>query len=105
MTIAKRVTLVAVASLLFSSGAGCKKPAATAPADSTAGAPAAPKIDTGPPPVVGMEDPFVRLTGDASKSLNAGYKAMSAKKYDDARTAFAAVVAAHPDYTPGVFTS
>ena len=28
---------------------------------------------------------------------------MSAKKYDDARTAFAAVVAAHPDYTPARF--
>jgi hypothetical protein len=103
MTIAKRVTLVAIASLLFSNGSGCKKPVATAPADSPPGAPAAPEIDAGPPPVVGMEDPFVRLTGDSSKSLNAGHKAMSAKKYDDARAAFAAVVAAHPDYTPGRF--
>ncbi len=103
MTIAKRVTLVAVAGLLVSNGSGCKKPAATAPADPAAGPPAAPQIDAGPPPVVGMEDPFVRLTGDASKSLNAGYKAMSAKKYDDARAAFAAAVAAHPDYTPGRF--
>ena len=103
MTIAKRVTLVAVASILFSNGSGCKKPAATAPADSTAGPHAAPQIDAGPPPVVGMEDPFVRLAGDAVKSLNVGYKAMSAKKYDDARAAFAAVVAAHPDYTPARF--
>src|SRR6187549_846324 len=103
MTIAERVTLVAVASILFSNGSACKKPAATPPVDSTAGAVAAPQIDAGPPPVVGMEDPFVRLTGDTAKSLNAAYKAMSAKKYDDARAGFAAIVAAHPDYTPGRF--
>ena len=47
-----------------------------------------------------MEDPFARLTGDAAKSLKAGYKAMQAKKYDEARTAFAAVVSAAPDYSP-----
>jgi hypothetical protein len=103
MTIIERVTLVAVAGALLSGSPGCKKTAATAPADTTAGAPAAAKIDAGPPPVVGMEDPFVRLASDTTKSLNAGYKAMSAKKYDDARTAFAAVVAAHPDYTPARF--
>jgi hypothetical protein len=101
MTITTRVMLIAGS--MWLSGLGCKKPAATAPADSMAGAPAAAKVDTGPPPIVGMEDPFVRLTGDSAKSLNAGYKAMSAKKYDEARTAFAAVVAAHPDYAPGRF--
>ena len=101
MTITTCVMLVAGSMLV--GGLGCKKPAATAPADSTAGAPAAAKVDAGPPPIVGMEDPFVRLAGDSAKSLNAGYKAMSAKKYDDARTAFAAVVAAHPDYAPGRF--
>jgi hypothetical protein len=47
-----------------------------------------------------MEDPFARLAGDAAKSLKAGYKAMQAKKYDEARTAFAAVVSAAPDYSP-----
>jgi len=103
MTITNRVTLVAVVGMVFSNGAGCKKPAATAPADSTAPAPVAAKVDAGPPPIVGMEDPFVRLTGDTTKTLNAGYKAMSAKKYDDARTAFAAVVATHPDYAPARF--
>ena len=54
------------------------------------------KVDAGPPPVVGMDDPFARLNGDAAKSLKAGYKAMQAKKYDEARAAFAAVVSAAP---------
>ena len=58
------------------------------------------KVDAGPPPVVGMDDPFARMTGDAAKSLKAGYKAMQAKKYDEARAAFAAVVSAAPDYSP-----
>ena len=47
-----------------------------------------------------MDDPFARLNGDAAKSLKAGYKAMQAKKYDEARAAFAAVVSAAPDYSP-----
>jgi hypothetical protein len=81
--------------------AACSKKQAPPPAPS---APiAAPQIDAGAPPVVGMEDPFARLTGDAAKSLKAGYKAMQAKKYDEARTAFAAVVAALPDHSPARF--
>jgi hypothetical protein len=52
-----------------------------------------------PLPVVGMEDPFVRLSGDGVKSLKAAYKAMRAKDYDGARVAFAAVVTADPDDT------
>jgi hypothetical protein len=79
---------------------GCsKKQAAPAAAD---GAVAAVKVgvDAGPPPVVGAADPFARLTGDAAKSLKAGYKAMQAKKYDEARAAFAAVVTAVPDHSP-----
>ena len=80
--------------------AGCsKKQAPVAPASDGAAA-LADKVDAGPPPVVGMEDPFVRLTGEAARSLKAGYKAMQAKKYDEARAAFAAVVSAAPDYSP-----
>jgi hypothetical protein len=81
--------------------ASCKK--APAPPAESAPVAAAAKVDAGPPPVIGMEDPFARLTGDAAKSLKAGYKAMQAKKYDDARAAFAAVVAAVPDYAPARF--
>jgi hypothetical protein len=81
---------------------GCKKEPAPPPAP--AAATAAPAVNAGPPPsVIGMEDPFVRLTGEAAKSLKAGYKAVQAKKYDDARTAFAAVVSAVPDYSPARF--
>ena len=52
-----------------------------------------------PLPVVGMDDPFARLTVEGVKSLKAGYKAMRAKDYDSARAAFASVVTAFPDYT------
>lgn len=99
MTITTRVSIVT--GILLAAGLGCKKPPATAVAD--AGAVVAVKVDAGPPPVVGMEDPFARLTSETTKSLNAGYKAMSAKRFDDARTAFAAVVTAHPDYAPARF--
>jgi hypothetical protein len=86
--------------LTLSAAAGCKKQAAPPP-ESPPPAAAAPAASAGPPPsVIGMEDPFARLTGDAAKSLKAGYKAMQAKKYDEARTAFAAVVSAVPDYSP-----
>ena len=85
--------------LVLAVAAGCSKKQAAAPAHD-AGVAAAVKVDAGPPPVVGMDDPFVRLNGDAAKSLKAGYKAMQAKKYDDARAAFAAVVSAAPDYSP-----
>ena len=77
----------------------CSKKQAAAPAQDS-GAAAAVKVDAGPPPVVGMDDPFARINGDAAKSLKAGYKAMQAKKYDEARAAFAAVVSAAPDYSP-----
>jgi hypothetical protein len=85
--------------VIAAAAAGCnKKQAPPAPAESAP--PPAAKVDTGPMPAVGMEDPFARLTGDAAKSLKAGYKAMQGKKYDEARTAFAAVVSAVPDYSP-----
>jgi len=86
--------------LALAVAAGCNKKEA-APPPAPAPAVAAPAANAGPPPsVIGMEDPFARLSGDAAKSLKAAYKAMQAKKYDEARTAFAAVVSAAPDYSP-----
>jgi hypothetical protein len=52
---------------------------------------------------VGMDDPFARMTGDQAKALNAGYKALKAKKYDDARDAFTQVSQGLPDYTAARF--
>jgi len=87
-------------SLAFVVAAGCNKKQ-EAPPPAPAPAAPAPAVNAGPPPsVIGMEDPFARLSGDAAKSLKAGYKATQAKKYDEARTAFAAVVSAAPDYSP-----
>ena len=85
--------------LVLAVAAGCSKKQAAAPAQDS-GAAAAVKVDAGPPPVVGMDDPFARINGDAAKSLKAGYKAMQGKKYDEARAAFAAVVSAAPDNSP-----
>ncbi len=48
----------------------------------------------------GMDDPFARLTGDGVKQLNAGYKALKGKKYDEARAAFEEVGKTSPDYSP-----
>jgi len=95
---AKRESLAIICCLALSATAACTKKAA--PPAPAAAPVATDKVDAGPPPIVGMEYPFARLTGDAAKSLKAGYKAMQAKKYDDARTAFAAVVTAVPDYSP-----
>ena len=93
-----RESLAIVCCLALSAAAGCpKKEAPPAPAPAPV---ATDRVDAGPPPIVGMEDPFARLTGDAAKSLKAGYRAMQAKKYDEAGTAFAAVVSALPDYSP-----
>ena len=86
--------------LVWAAAAGCSKKQVAAPAQQDSGAVASVKVDAGPPPLVGMDDPFVRLNGDAAKSLKAGYKAMQGKKYDEARAAFAAVVSAAPDYSP-----
>ena len=88
--------LVIVSSLSLSLAACNKK---QPPPPPPAAAPAA-QPSAEPLPPVGMSDPFARLTGDAAQSLKAGYKAMRAKDYDGARTAFAAVVTAFPDYSP-----
>jgi hypothetical protein len=54
-----------------------------------------------PPPTlpVGMTDPFARLSSEAGKSLQKGYKALKAKKYDEAQAGFREVITALPDYT------
>jgi hypothetical protein len=75
-------------------------PAAPAPAaPSPAGAAKAELPARG----VGMDDPFARLTADTAKALNAGYAALRAKKLDEARAAFATVIAAQPDQTTARF--
>lgn len=48
---------------------------------------------------IGMADPFQRLSGPAAKAMDRGYKALRAKKPDEAAVAFAEVVAAAPDHT------
>jgi hypothetical protein len=82
--------------LVIALAVGCKskdKPAAA----STGSAPSPPPPQTQP---VGMSDPFGRLSNDAGKSLQKGYKSLKAKKYDEAQAAFREVIAASPDYTP-----
>src|SRR5258708_29024702 len=53
--------------------------------------------------VIGMVDPFARLSSESGKLLSQGYKALKAKKWDEARGAFSAVVATSPDYSPARF--
>jgi hypothetical protein len=79
------------------SGIGCKSKDKT-PASTTGGTTAPPPVAMATQPV-GMSDPFARLTSEAGKSLNKGYKALKAKKYDEAAAAFREVTAAVPDYT------
>jgi hypothetical protein len=64
------------------------KPAAAEPA------PAAPAAA-----VIGMEEPFARMTPTAVKMLDAGFKLLRKKKYPEARQAFHDVVVAYPDNT------
>jgi hypothetical protein len=90
---------VVFSGLVLAVAAGCTKKQA-APAQESGVTAASVKVDAGPTPAVGMDDPFVRLNGDAAKSLKAGQKAMQGKRYDEARAAFAAVVSAAPDYSP-----
>jgi hypothetical protein len=95
-----RCSFVMVSCLALSTIAGCSKKQAAPAATPDGAAVVMAAVDAGPLPVVGAEDPFARLTGDAAKSLKAGHKALANKKYDEARAAFAAVVAAAPDYSP-----
>jgi hypothetical protein len=89
-----RMKLVAMALVL--SLCGCKSKAK--PVANTTG-----ETVNAPPPVatqpVGMADPFARLSSASGKSLGNGYKALKAKKYDEAAAAFREVLASAPDYT------
>ncbi|MCS6912146.1 MAG: hypothetical protein RMK29_21650 [Myxococcales bacterium] len=57
-----------------------------------------------PPPAeaalrpIGMVNPFVRLSGPEARALERGYRALRARKPDEAAAAFAEVVAAAPDH-------
>ena len=101
MNTSARSMLGMVAALALAGGCKKSQPVAGGGAAGEPGAavtaPAAAAI------VPGMTDPFARLTSDAAKDLNAGYKALKAKKFDDARTSFASVVKAVPDYSPARF--
>jgi hypothetical protein len=79
----------------------CKKtpPPAAGDAASATGGTATPAT----PPVIGMEDPFARLNAETSRTLSAGYRVLRARKYDEARAAFASVVRAAPDHTAARF--
>jgi hypothetical protein len=50
--------------------------------------------------VVGMTDPFARLSGDNNKEFQKALKAQHAKKWDDAASSFRTVVSGAPDYAP-----
>ena len=65
----------------------------------TGGGATGPAVPETPLQPIGMTDPFARLGGDTAKTLQAGYKALRAKKYDDAQASFRAVTNASPDYT------
>ena len=102
-----RASAVAVvaAVVLFAGCRGCDR-GRPGPAAAAAG-PVAPPEDAAVRPltveVVGMDDPFARLTGDLPAKLGAARKALRARSYPEARTALAAVVALCPDYSPARF--
>jgi hypothetical protein len=99
------VARCSIASLLFA--AACEStappPATRAPAPQPAPMPApAPVEKVSPPPappptLVGMADPFVRMSADGIRAVDDGWKALRARQYGVARDAFHAVVAAYPD--------
>lgn len=74
---------------------GCKKDDKGGPSGATT------QPATAPPPLppTGMTDPFGRTPPEAGKALERGYKALRAKKWDEAQTAFKQVVALQPDHT------
>ena len=93
-----------VGALVVGGVSGCKRSAPNGPAPGVA-LPSADAAAAAPATPVGMKAPFATLDKAAAKSLNAGYKALRAKKYDDARKAFDEVVAARPDYTAARYQS
>lgn len=89
----------AAALLGMLSMAACKKTPPPAAVDASSGGSTTPVA----PPVTGMEDPFARLNAETARALGAGYRALRARKYDEARAAFASVVRATPDHTAARF--
>ncbi len=89
--------------LLLLPAAGCKKPVPPSPTGGTEAGKGGVGDKTLPLAPVGMADPFARLGGPAGKALDRGYKALRAKKYDEAAAAFAEVAAAAPDSTASRF--
>src|SRR5512140_3709732 len=105
-----RATAAGLACTLIVLAGGCKKndsaPRPTMPPARDAGTKAPARVETvdkGPPVEVGMADPFAPQSTKAKSGLKAGNKALQAKKLDEARAAFAAVVAAAPDDTEARF--
>ena len=104
------ISLSALCTFSTVSLSACQKQAPPPPA-TTQPAPPAPreaaKPVEAPKPVpvqtVGMADPFPHLSNQAGKSFNGGWAAMKAKKYEDAATAFSAVVTELPDYLTARF--
>jgi hypothetical protein len=92
-----------LAVLLVVFAGACKKtPPVVAPASDVRPPPPPPRAEL-PARGVGMDDPFARMAAETVKLLNGGYKALRGKRYPEAAAAFAAVVAALPDYTPARF--
>jgi len=99
----QRRTAILVGSLALAGAMACKRGAAPPPAAPDAGAAPARVEVRLPARGVGMDDPFARMNAESVKALRAGYAALGAKRYDDARAAFGAVVAALPDHTGARF--
>lgn len=101
--------LISFCSLLALSLPHCTKsdtPAPTTPAvapEPAAAAPAAPKAPPAPAVIVGMAEPFAKLSNTGAKPFNSGYAALKAKKYDEAAALFAEVTTTLPDYLPARF--
>lgn len=95
-----RVALPISLSLSLLAAAGCKRGGGgAAPDGGDKGAqPAQPALLP-----VGTLDPFPRLSGLTAKALDRGYRALKAKKPDEAAAAFAEVLAAAPDHTSARF--
>ena len=89
----------------FAVAPGCKRRAPIAPT-----APAVPLDGPAPAPAailpkrgVGVDDPFARMSAASAKALRAGHAALRARKLEDARAAFASVIAVLPDHTAARF--
>ena len=95
-----RILMLGVAAVSLCLGAaGCKKSTSDKTQSTGESAKATDTQKPAAPAAVGMADPFARLGSEPLKALKAGYAALKAKKYDDARDSFHKVSEAVPDYT------